>query len=69
MKKIMLLVFLFVLWSSTLFSDDIPENSHYVDRTCTSQISVPFLILFLSDILPVLWLKIMRWILSKRMNH
>jgi len=32
MKKVMLLVFLFVLWSSTLFSDVIPENSHYVDR-------------------------------------
>lgn len=32
MKKILLLLLLLVLWPSTLFSDVIPENSHYVDR-------------------------------------
>jgi len=32
MKKILLSLLLFVLWPSTLFSDVIPENSHYVDR-------------------------------------
>ena len=32
MKKIVLLLLLLVLWTSTLFSDDIPENSHYVAR-------------------------------------
>ena len=32
MKKILLSLLLLVLWPSTLFSDVIPEDSHYVDR-------------------------------------